>query len=64
MHTRLARMRRVTLYISEPHYQRFLELAAERGQAYSELIRDAMNRYLRTQGKKTERKRATTRKRS
>ena len=56
-------MRRVTLYISEPQYQQFQELAATRGQAYSELIREALNRYLRAQAR-TDRKRASTRKRS
>ncbi len=40
---------RFTLYIAEPQYEHFQELAAERGQPYSELIRQALNQYLRKQ---------------
>ena len=55
-------------HIAEPQYQGFQKLAAERGQPYSELIREALNQYLRRQEtlsrpKKADRKRASTRKR-
>ena len=61
-------MRRVNLYIAEPQYQGFQKLAAQRGQSYSELIREALNQYLRKQEtlsrpKKAGRKRAAARKR-
>ncbi len=61
-------MRRVNLYISEPQYQGFQKLATERDQSYSELIREALNQYLRKQEtlsrpKKAGRKRAGARKR-
>lgn len=44
-------MRRINIYIAEPQHQRLQQLAAERGLAYSELIREALTQYLRRQAR-------------
>lgn len=57
-------MKRITLYIAEPQYEAFQALAATRQQPYSELVREALNRYLADEGEKTARKRVRPRKRA
>ncbi len=62
-------MKRISVFIGEPQYQQFLELANVKGRPYAELIREALDDYLRTQTRerrigKTERGRARTRRRS
>jgi predicted DNA binding CopG/RHH family protein len=60
-------MKRISVFIAEPQYRAFQELASEQGRPYSELIREALSRYLRDHGKpaeKAERKRGATRRRS
>lgn len=60
-------MKRISVFVAEPQYRAFQELATERGVPYSELIREALSRYLRDHGKpaeKADRKRVGARKRS
>ncbi len=42
-------MRRINIYIADPQYAEFQRLARERGRPYSELIREALDHYLRPQ---------------
>ena len=62
-------MKRINIYIAEPQYEQLNALAERQGRPYSELIREALDQYLRRQGaprqpsKRTDRKRVATRKR-
>ena len=62
-------MKRINIYIAEPQYEQFHALAESQGRPYSELIREALDQYLRRQGaprqpsKRADRKRVATRKR-
>jgi predicted transcriptional regulator len=40
-------MKRINFWIGDTAYRRLVELAAERDRKYSELLRDAIDRYLR-----------------
>ncbi len=51
-------MKRVTLYIAEPQYKQFQALAERQGRPYSELIRQALDQYLRQEGVQRQPKRA------
>jgi predicted DNA-binding protein len=52
-------MKRISVYISEQQYERFQALAESYGQPYAELIREALNRYLRQElGSVTEEQKA------
>lgn len=59
-------MRRISLFLSEPQVEGFKALAQELDRPYSELIRDALDQYLRERRttKKAERPRAVTLERS
>jgi metal-responsive CopG/Arc/MetJ family transcriptional regulator len=60
-------VKRISLFLSERQVQGFKALAQNLGRPYSELIRDALDQYLRqrwTSNSKAERPRAVTRKRS
>ena len=57
-------VKRISVFLSEPQVKRFKALAKELGRPYAELIRDALDEYLRQRGsttKKAERPRAGTR---
>ena len=60
-------MKRISIFVSEPQYKGFLALAEQQDRPYAELIREALDVYLRERShvtlKKTERKRAVTRRR-
>jgi metal-responsive CopG/Arc/MetJ family transcriptional regulator len=59
-------VKRISIFLSDPQVEGFKALARERDRPYSELIRDALDEYLRQRGsttKKTERPRGSTRKR-
>lgn len=61
-------MRRISLFLSEPQVAKFKALATTLDRPYAELIREALDEYLRQKEQtgelKTERPRAVTRKRS
>ena len=63
-------MKRISVFIAERQLAQFRALGKEYGQPYAELIREALNVYLRERDaetavrQKAERKRAATRKRS
>jgi len=63
-------VKRISIFLSEPQVDAFQKLSAESGRPYAELIREALDAYLRDKGRthpaksKTERPRAVTRKRS
>lgn len=57
-------MKRVTLYISDPQYSGVQELAEQRGRPYSELIREALEQYLRREAQKPAPRRAQTRRKA
>jgi metal-responsive CopG/Arc/MetJ family transcriptional regulator len=42
-----AAMKRISLFVSERQYKEFLALSTAMGQPYAELIREALNNYLR-----------------
>jgi hypothetical protein len=47
-------MKRISLFISERQYKQFLSLSEAMGQPYAELIREALNSYLRAHAGTTE----------
>jgi hypothetical protein len=63
-------VKRISLFLAEPQFAAFQQLARESGRPYSELIREALDGYLRGHPRadalkqKAERPRAGTRKRS
>ena len=57
-------MKRINIYIADPQYEQLQALGERRGRPYSELIRAALDQYLRQQGeqrqpKKPDRQRAS-----
>ena len=59
-------MKRVSLYLSEPQIEAFQSLAQQRDRPVAELIREALDEFLRNRGGHTAkpgRKRAATRRR-
>lgn len=60
-------MKRISIFLGEPQVAAFQALANERGRPYAELIREALDVFLRQRGRtvkpKADRKRAQTRKR-
>ncbi len=61
-------VRRISLFLSEPQIAAFQALSRQAGRPYAELVREALDEYLRRKGVsqaiKAERLRAGTRKRS
>jgi hypothetical protein len=60
-------VKRISLFLSDPQVAAFKTLARDLDRPYAELIRDALDQYLRQRdptSKKAERPRAATRKRS
>jgi hypothetical protein len=43
-------LKRISLFIAEPQYEAFQALAASQGRPYAELVRDALDQYLRERG--------------
>lgn len=58
-------MKRISIFVSEPQYVAFLKLAENQGRPYAELIREALDLYLRERssprGKSAPRRAATRR---
>ena len=53
MYAYQAYMKRISLFVSEPQYQRFRQLARVAGRPYAELVREALDSYLRANVRRT-----------